>query len=360
MNFFFTKDQDWLDKWDAFLLQSERGLYNQLSDWIKSYEVYGFDSNFLIAVENDKIIGGCGIVLAKFSFFKFFTVPSGPVLEVGYENRLDEFLSQLQDEAKKTGCCYFQLSLPSCETNFHNYCLDAISEKSSYFSGKKGIAFKYVIPLQGMRLVDLTMENTYENVVKNYSSNNKRNLNKTKNANLDFRFVTSDKEIEEGYNCFALNAIEKGYPLRSYASMAKTLRAYVDKDHAKMACCFLDGKIIGALYVMNCGQRFTYINGGVLKEFQHLNVSNFMHDQMIRFSIEKGYKSYDLSVGGSKGVVKFKEGFGTDLYLYLPARHWILKPLRFKLFVFAEKYLKPHKVKIAQLLILLKKLKLKR
>ena len=62
MKFFFTKEQNWLDKWDAFLLQTERGLYNQLSDWIKSYEVYGFDFNFLIATENDKIVGGCGIV----------------------------------------------------------------------------------------------------------------------------------------------------------------------------------------------------------------------------------------------------------------------------------------------------------
>src|SRR6478672_3520913 len=157
MNFFFSKNQDWLDRWDAFLQHTERGLYNQLSDWIKSYEVYGFDYNFLIAVEGDAIVGGCGIVIAKFSVFKFFTVPSGPVLDVGYENTLDEFLNHLQTEAKKTGCCYFQLSLPSCGSNFHHYCLDAISTKSSYFSGKVGVAFKYVIPLQGMRLVDLTM-----------------------------------------------------------------------------------------------------------------------------------------------------------------------------------------------------------
>ncbi len=360
MNFFFTKEQSWLDKWDAFLQETERGLYNQLSDWIKSYEVYGFDYSFLIAVENEKIVGGCGIVVAKFSFFKFFIVPSGPVLEVGFESSLDDFLLQLQDEAKKIGCCYFQLSLPYSDTTFSKYTLDRISENSRYFSGKEGVAFKYVIPLQGMRLVDLTMENTYENVVKKYSSNNKRNLNKTKQVDLEFRFVTSDIEIEQGYDCFALNAIEKGYPLRSYASMSKTLRAYIDKDHAKMACCFLDKKIIGALYVMNCGKRLTYINGGVLKEFQHLNVSNFMHDKMIQYAIENNHKSYDLSVGGSKGVVQFKESFGTQLYLYTPTRHWILKSQRFKLFLFVEKYLKPHKVKIAQLLIVLKKLKLKK
>lgn len=362
MNFFFTKDQNWLNKWDAFLQETERGLYNQLSDWIKSYEVYGFDYNFLIATENDKIIGGCGIVIAKFSFFKFFTIPSGPVIAVGFENCADDLIIQLKNEAQKTNCCYFQISLPYCkdDLNFHNYNLEKIPNTSVYYSGNEGVLFKYVIPLQGMRIVDLTGENPYQRVFSNYSSNNKRNLNKTKQTNLEFKFVTSDAEIEEAYNCFVLNAIEKGYPLRSYQSMAKTLRSYIDKDHAKMACCFLDKKIIGALYVMKCGNRLIYINGGILKEFQHLNISNFMHDKMIQYSIDKGFKSYDLSVGGSKGVVKFKESFGSELYLYVPTRHWILKPLRFKMFLFVEKYLKPYKSKIAGILMVLKKVKNKK
>lgn len=357
MKYFFTKEQNWLDKWDAFLLETERGLYNQLSDWIKSYEVYGFDFNFLIATENDKIVGGCGIVIAKFSLFKFFCVPSGPVIDLGFENSLDSFILELKKEAQKTRCCYFQISLPYCneDANFSNYNLIKVSRQSAYFESFEGIAFKYVIPLQGLRLVDLRGENPYENVWKNYNSNNKRNLNKTKSIDLDFKFVTSDKEIEQAYNCFALNAIEKGYPLRSYSSMAKTLRAYVDKNHAKMAVCFLDGNIIGALYVMHCGKRLTYINGGVLKDFQHLNISNFMHDKMIQYSIESKLISYDLSVGGSKGVIKFKESFGSQLFLYVPTRHWILNPIRFKLFLLIEKYLKPHKSKIANLLIMVGK-----
>lgn len=360
MQFFFTTDQQWLDQWDAFLQSSERGLYNQYSDWIKSYTVYGFGFNFLLAVENDQIVGGCGMVIAKFSVFKFGCVPSGPVLAVGKENILEEFLIRLQAEAKRSGCCYFQLSLPVCNPNFRHYALHEIPPQSNYFSGKEGIVFKYVIPLQGMRLVDLSMESPYENAVSNYSSNNKRNLNKTKNAGLDFRFVTSDIEIGQCYNCFTLNALEKGYPLRSYSAMAKTLRAYIDKGHAKMGACFLDGKIIGALYVMFCGGRLIYINGGVLKAFQQLNVSNFMHDKMIQYSAEKGYLSYDLSVGGSKGVVQFKESFGTKLFAYIPTRHWILKPLHFKVFLFVEKYLKPHKTKVAGLLLLLKKFKPKK
>lgn len=360
MEIFFTKDEQWLNQWDAFLQHSERGLYNQLSEWIKAYEVYGFDYSFLLAVDQGKIVGGCGVVIAKLSFFSFLTVPCGPVLEVGFENLLDGIISRLQSEAKARKCCCFQLSLPYAPQQFRHYMLDQGVADSVYFSGKEGIAFKYVIPLEGMRLVDLSVENTYGNVVKNYSSNNKRNLGKTKNADLEFRFVKEDPEIEKGYNCFVQNAAEKGYPLRSYAAMAKTLRNYIDKDHAKMACCFQDGNIIGALYVMHCGGRLTYINGGVLKAYQHLNVSNFMHDQLIRYSIEQGFPSYDLSVGGSRGVKQFKDSFGPKLYTFVPTRHWILKPLQYRLFLWAQKYLKPHKTKMAQLLIVLKKFKSKK
>ncbi len=359
MNYFFTKNEDWLIKWDDFLFKSNRGLYNQFSDWIKSYEVYGFDYTFLLVTQNDKIIGGCGIVIAKFSLFRFFIVPSGPVIEIGFETILDNCIVELLNKAKNSKCCYFQISLPYSKenSNFYNYNLNSVSLQSNYFSGNEGVAFKYVIPLQGFRIVDLTKENPYEYALSKYSSNNKRNLNKTKSANLEFKFVTENNDIKEGYNCFVMNSLEKGYPLRSYQSMEKTLRKYIDKGFAKMACCYKDNKIIGAIYVMNCGQRLTYINGGVLKEYQQLNISNFMHDKMIQFSIDYGYKSYDLSVGGSKGVVKFKESFGSELFLYVSTRHWIIKPFQFKLFQFVERYLKPHKSKIANLLLLLKKVK---
>jgi lipid II:glycine glycyltransferase (peptidoglycan interpeptide bridge formation enzyme) len=356
---FFTKNQEWLDKWDQFLLQSDRAWYNQLSDWIKSYEVYGFDHEFMILVQNDTIIGGCGIVVAKFSLFKFLIVAAGPILELGYEHELERCLQELQKKAKELNCCYLQISVPSTKDNhcFSNYTLPPLHTTSNYFSGKEGVAFKYVIPLQGYRIVKLDNENPYETARSHYNSNNKRNLNKANKLELEFKFVTTDEDIKNAYQCFVLNAQEKGYPLRSYESMKTTLRKYIDKDYAKIGCCFYQNQIIGALYVMNCGQRLIYINGGVLKDFQTYNISNFMHDKMIHYSASINYKCYDLSVGGSKGVVQFKESFGSELYLFITTRHWILKSFHFKVFSIMERYLKPHKTRMAQLLMLLQKVK---
>ena len=98
---FFTKDQDWLDKWDLFLQKTERGLYNQLSDWIKAYQVYDFDYTFYIITYDKEIVGGCGLVLAKFSFLKFLIVPCGPVLIKEFENQLDNCIKDCIDFGKK-------------------------------------------------------------------------------------------------------------------------------------------------------------------------------------------------------------------------------------------------------------------
>lgn len=357
MEIFFTKEQKWLDAWDVFLQDSERGLYNQLSDWVKSYQVYGFDFEFLIATENSKVVGGCGIIIVKFFGFIFHIVPSGPVVLEGYEFLVDILILNLTKKAVSEKSCYLQITVPLCKDNlsFNNYAIEKLPNDSIYFSGQEGIKFKYVIPLLGMRLVDLRNVSQYQSVLENYNSNNKRNLKKTKNIGLEFRFITSDIELKEAYNCFVLNAKEKGYPIRTYDSIAGTLRTYIDKDYAKVACCIFENKIIGALYVMKCGKRLTYINGGVLKDYQHLNISNYMHDQLIQYSILHGYISYDLSVGGNDGVIRFKESFGSKLYLYESTRYWILKPFFYNVYIILEKYIKPYKSQVANILYKLKK-----
>lgn len=356
MKYLFTKEQQWLDRWDEFLSRSNRGLYNQLSDWIQSYEVYGFDYKVFLLIENDTIVGGCGIVIAKLSFFKFYIVPSGPVLEKAFENQTDFIIQQLKEDATQMGCCYFQISIPLLQNEpmVYDYSLSHISDDSIYFSGNEGTKFKFVIPLHGYRLV-LLEGLTYESVYSTFSKNTKRNIAKAKKEGFTFRFVSTEAEIRAAYSCFEQNAKEKGYPLRSYTSMQTTLSKYINKNLAKMGCCYLDGVLVGALYVMQTGNRLTYINGGVLKAYQKLPVSHFMHNYLIEYSITHGYKSYDISVGGSAGVVQFKEGFGTDLYEFVTTRHWVLRPFIFQMYTLVEQKLKKRKTQVAQLLLKLKK-----
>ncbi|MFZ4105867.1 lipid II:glycine glycyltransferase FemX [Flavobacterium sp.] len=354
---FFTKDQSWLDKWDNYLQETERGLYNQLSFWIKAYDIYGFNHDFYIITDNDEIIGGCGIVIARFSIFKFLIVPCGPVLDKNQEHLIDSILKDLKEFAIQKNCCFFQINLPITKegVGFHDYTLDKISSNSIFYSGLEGMKFKYVIPLFGMRLVDLS-DKTFDEVVQGFGSNHKRNLKKASSFNFQFHQVTTKEAIAEAYNCFVQNAREKGYPLRSYNSIKYTLQNYVANDQAIIATCFYQNKVVGAIYVMICGKRLIYINGGIIKEYQNLPISVYMHTELIKYSIEKGYKSYDLSVGGSEGVIRFKEGFGSKLFNFENSRYWVFKPFYFKIYTFLENRIKPHKQSIASLLFIFKKI----
>jgi len=357
---FFTNDALWLERWDYYLQETERGLYNQLSDWIQSYKVFGFESSVYLLTKQGTIIGGCGVVVAKFSKFKFLVVPCGPVIEAAYENELDRVITDLKKYAIKSECCYFQINVPFVTNGgqFHDYTLNHLNSKSLFFSAQEGTKFKHVIPLFGMRLVDLHQK-TLEEVIQKFSSNHKRNLKKAEKYPFEFRFVTSEEEVEKAYECFILNAQQKGYPIRSYDSMKHTLMHYLSKDYAKIGCCFYEGEIVGAIYVIRCGMRLIYINGGVLKPYQDLPISVYMHLEIIKYSLQLNYKSYDVSVGGSDGVVRFKEGFGSELYTFENSRYWVLKPFYFKMYLFFEKRLKKHKQTIAKVLLFVKKSKFK-
>ena len=77
MEIIYTEDKDWLNKWDTYITNEDRGSHLLLSDWVKSFHSYGFDYEFCICLENDIIVGGYAAVIAKALVFNFFIVPYG-------------------------------------------------------------------------------------------------------------------------------------------------------------------------------------------------------------------------------------------------------------------------------------------
>jgi lipid II:glycine glycyltransferase (peptidoglycan interpeptide bridge formation enzyme) len=360
MQIFFTKETSWLQKWDEYIQNSERGLYNQLSDWILFYSNFGFDYELLLLTENEEIVGGCILVIAKASIFKFAIVPCGPILNLEKEPNIDWIIKKLKDKANNLGCCYFQISMPilsdDSPTDFNQFTISNYPANGLYYSGKTGTKFKFVIPLYGMRLIDLR-NSKLESLSLNFSKNHKRNYQKALQNELEFDFVSDAQNIKLAYNCFELNAKDKGYGLRDYKSMETMLINLVDKGFAKIGICYLDKKIAGAIYIIKAGNRWVYINGGVLKEFQSLNISHFMHAKIMEWSIQNNMKCYDISVGGSKGVIQFKAGFGSQLYDFIPTRYFVLNSFRFNLYQKIVPFLKNNKAFIAKCLLVFKQKK---
>lgn len=344
---FFTKEKKWLALWDNFLKTNPRGHNCQYSAWLQSYESYGFDYQVLLVVDNDNIIGGCGLIIPKLAFFKFVIVPAGPIVDASYEHVLENILTKIHDYALSISACYLQITLPKLTQNLNSYhTISVLDEASFYNTGLNGTKFKYVIAVDGFRFVDLLDKNPQ----KNYSTNTKRNIKKALESEMQFNFATNLDEIKEAYQCILQNALIMGYSVRSYDDFKTTLTTLIDRQQAVFAVCKLNHKIIGSLFLIDCGQRFTYISGGTDRQFNDLKIGHFLHQKMISLSIERNYEVYDISVGGSSGVLRFKESFGGQHLPFIGTKYWVLKPIVFKIFLFFEQYLKPYKASIAGIL----------
>ena len=79
MKFIFTKQKEWLEKWDEYVCNHSKGSHLIYSDWLKSYKSYGFDFEIGLMLDNNNIVGGFGVVIPKFLFFKFYIIPHGPI-----------------------------------------------------------------------------------------------------------------------------------------------------------------------------------------------------------------------------------------------------------------------------------------
>lgn len=190
----FTKEIQWLKKWDEFLVNNPKGSHLILSDWLKSYKSYGFDYELGLFLENDKIIGGYGAVIPKFLFFKFYIIPHGPVYKSGYEDNFESHISQIIQHAKKSGSCYLQLSVPKSSNEKileHTYLPENIEFLNSIL--KPGKHFKYVYSSYGINWVDFNALQDCEEFLSQLTPKVRRNIRMPYNKGAKVTFVKDIK-----------------------------------------------------------------------------------------------------------------------------------------------------------------------
>ena len=354
MKSFFTKNIDWLKKWDDFLKTENRGNHLLYSDWLSSYKSYGFDFEvFIIINENKKIIGGFGAVIAKTLIFKFYVVPVGPIFTIGSENKIDFVLEKLKFRAKELGCCYCQFSFPYSNKNngFKHFFNTNNINLNNY---KSGNLFKYVYSPKGVNWVDFK-GSTQEELLASFSIQVRRNINLSLKNNLEISLAIDNLECQLAYEIIEKNAIDNNYSVRSFNDFGSTIMSMIDKKTAYLFVAKNINEIKGSALVVDCGNHLTYISGGTLKEKPDLKTGYFLHWKIIEKSFELGYSGYNISLGGSKGVQEFKSKFNTTTILFSDeTQHIIFKPTYFKLYLFLDSILKKNKKTISKVLRFLK------
>ncbi|WP_400078012.1 lipid II:glycine glycyltransferase FemX [Winogradskyella sp. R77965] len=348
----FTKDEQWLKKWDDFVVTHTKGSHLVLSAWLSSYATYGFDFEVGLIINEDEIVGGCGVVIPKFSFFKFYIIPHGPILSEAYVQNFNPVLHQLKKRAKFLKCCYAQISIPLSSNQLilrHTYLPKSINIEKTGF--KQGKGFKHVYCTYGLNWLDINGINDESELLACLNSHARRNIKTAYRNNLILKKATTKETIKEAYELVELNARNSGYDTRSFNEVKESISNLIADGLGFFLVAYKDEVIKGSAFFIKTSGSITYLFGGTLKEKPDLKVGYFLHWEAVRLAISGNCYGYNISMGGSKGVLRFKKQFNTEQLFYQSPHYYVVinKPI-FGMFELFEKYLKRYKKTISILL----------
>ncbi|MBP6557904.1 MAG: peptidoglycan bridge formation glycyltransferase FemA/FemB family protein [Flavobacterium sp.] len=354
MKIIFTKDPTWLQKWDDFVLQQKVANHLLLSAWNQSFESYGFDYEIALLIEDDQIIGGFAAVIAKAAFFKFYIVPFGPITAHNKTEHWNDLIVQVPERAKQLGCCYAHISLPFSASSNPHVCPEI--KFSALATATEGHRFKYVYSAYGINWKSVQGFETEEDFINSFKASVRRYIRSAQRKELELRFLQDENEVKNAYNLCLENADNHGYALRSWSAFKDTLLQMIHQNQAHFMGAFFEGNIKGAALIVKAGNHYTYILGGTKKEKPDFLAGHFLHFEAMRLAYREKLSGYNISLGGSKGVISLKSSYADEqVYFENGKYHWVLRPTYFKLYLFFEKYLKKYKKSIAKGLALLKR-----
>ena len=348
--YLFTKDENWLLKWDKFVYENPMGSHLIYSDWLKSYESYGFDYEVGLLIENHEIKGGYGVIIPKFLFFKFYFIPHGPIFKDGKIN--NDIISSITKRAKLLGCCYTQFSLPVSTNNLiTQFTFQPENINFAELNIKSGKLFKHLYSSYGLNWLDLKSFSNQSELLAKLQTHAKRNIKKAYKNDFKLSEARCLDTIKEAYSLIELNSEISGYSVRDYDDIKETLTRLINNGNGIFLTAWKNNKIKGSAFLIRSQHILTYIFGGTLKETPDLRVGYFLHFEAIKLAKNSNLLGYNISMGGSEGVLRFKSQFGTSKIHFESPHYYIIHNRSvFSIFNFFEKKLRGSKRRVSKML----------
>lgn len=346
-----TKDDHWISKWDSLQMESPKGMFTQASSWLMSYAAYGFDYVLFLGVNGDQILAGFGCLIVKIGPFRLINCNWGPYYEEGIDPKT--CLTQLKFWAKNQGAIALQINVPTEEINL----ADGI-DKEGVFS-KGNLMKKVFSPLyfNWITLPTVNGPDAEKELLKSFSENARRNIKTGLKNDLMIERVTSSDQLREVYSCFENNAAREGYLIREWNDVKDSLSESLRLGQAIFFQIRQEDNLIGAIWAAKGGRSYHYIMGGVERTTKDLKVGHLLQWSVMKASMEEGFSKYNISVGGSDGVVRFKSSFNPTEIASAGVFHLILNPLNYRIFQYGFKFAERNKKLASRLLKLIRKSK---
>lgn len=344
-----TKDPLWLALWDELQITHETGMFTQTSTWLSSYQAYGFDFELLLGLDEfDKVKIGFGNLIIKAGPFKIYNCPWGPYISNPEQSELA--IQAFLNRSKEIGAFACQIN-PSFYDSSSPF-LDVLESKGF----QNGNLLNKIYSPEHFNIITLPKANEDEiesQLLKSFSENAKRNIKSGLKNSIEMKPAKTEAEVRLAYNCFEQNAAREGYKIRDWEDLEYSLTTSILNGNSLIFLAKHEDSIVGAIWVAKGGRMLSYIMGGVERTEKDLKIGHLLQWTCILKAVELGYTKYNISVGGSEGVVRFKSSFHPLEINSVGPKYFVISPFKHSLFKSAYSLLEKNKklaVKILKLI----------
>lgn len=276
----------------------------------------GREIHYFAIYENETIVAAFQVSLIK-GKFPSADITAGPLLDFDNKELLKFFTQNVKSFLLQRGCAYLTIN-PTIEYSEH--IKNSLQSLGWNYSGRinasevgirGGIRWIYVKNLAGQ---------TEDNYQSAYAKRHRRYI-KNHDPNLSVRQLKRD-ELNIFTTIMRHTAERRHFVSRNDTYFESLYDTFGDKAIFKVAELKQEGKsipIAAIVFIESNDEVVSYL-GGSLDEYAQYRASHLLHDDMIRYSVKKGYKRYnfygiegDIENPKSEGygIYEFKTKFGT-------------------------------------------------
>lgn len=293
----------------------------QRIEWIKSNGINEYFANFL---KNDK-----GICIAGTYIFidvngqKCIYFPRGPVFSEKCDlEDIKEYFVYLKDKAISYNCKKIFLD---CKYDVYSKTNSAEIESNMLKLGAQKTTFSRFWKLNWA--IDIS-NLSIEDYLAGLKEKTRYNINYAKRKGVKVCIDNSEKSIKKFYDLLLVTAKRDKFMPKRYESYARLFENF-GKD-VNLFWTYIDDVLLSAAIHVIVGDKAYYLYGASSNCFRNCQPTYLMHYEMIKYSMEKGCKVYNMGGVGTvkngeaifnEGLYDFKRKFGGFLqessYMYV-------------------------------------------
>lgn len=335
----FVTDEDSRKKYREFLESHERCNFQQSLEWAKVKESWK-NEVILAEDENGDIIGSLSVLIRKIPIFGTIMYSSrGPVCDINDISVMKQLTDGARELAKKYKAIVLRIEpdIESSDELFRSVVTNLgykIKDDAKNF--REEIQPRYVFRLD-------IKDKTEDEVFANFQQKTRYNIRLATKKGVTVKEGTRE-DLKDFHRIMVETGSRDGFIIRSLNYFEKMYDNLAPK-HMRLLMAYYEGKPISGVIPIMYGNKTWYLYGASSNSHRNLMPNYLLQWEMIKMAINNGSDIYDLrGVSGvvdeshpQYGLYRFKKGFGAEFTEFIGEVYIPFKPLRYKMYKFAEK-----------------------